>query len=194
MKKRILTLSIVSFLSAALFAQSNDSLKPVPTPLNKDENGKGFFDEINSLKAGKDTLFLWAKEWVYKTYKSGDAVIQMEDKDAGTIICKGRTNSAYVKQLGRKIEAGTFRYNFKLSFKDEKYRILISEITYERGELNYKSGADLAEDFPHNWPPVYYRKSSEKWWGEIKEATITELQAIILSLQKHMAKSLESQW
>lgn len=194
MKKLFLPLFLVCFFSPGLFAQNKDSLKLQLPSLEKDENGKGLFDEINSLKVGKDTLFLWAKEWVYKTYKSGDAVIQMEDKDAGIIICKGRTNSAYVKQLGRKIEAGAFRYNFKLSFKDGKYRILINEITYEHGELGYKSGADLAEEFPSNWPPVYYRKSSEKWWGEIKESTITELQAIILSLQKHMTKSFESQW
>ena len=194
MKKSFLTFFLLSLFSVVLFSQQQDTAKPERPTFKKDQNEKGFFDETRSVKAGKDTLFIWAKEWVYKTYKSGDAVIQLDDKDAGLIICKGRTNSTYVKQLGRKIEAGTFHYNFKLAFKDGKYRITISDITYEKGELSYKSGADLAEEFPSNWPQVYYRKSSEKWWSEIKEATIIELQAIIGSLDSHMVQSLNNQW
>ncbi len=194
MLKSFLVIFLIGYFLTNLNAQQPGEINSGIPQLKKDQSGKALFEETRNLSAGKDTLFLWAKEWVYKTYKSGDAVIQMEDKDAGLIICKGRTNSTYVKQLGQKIEAGTFRYNFKIALKDGKYRITINEITYERGELNYKSGADLAEDFPSNWPQEYYRKKSEKWWKEIKDANILEFQAIIFSLESHMTQSYESKW
>jgi hypothetical protein len=193
MKILLVTVLLSLIWTTEICAQKQDSIQIEIPSIKKGENEKGMFDEIRSLKAGKDTLFLWAKEWVYKTYKSGDAVIQMEDKDAGILICKGRTQPTIVKNVGVRVEAGTFTYDFKVSVKPGKYRILISNITYERGDLVVKEGADIIVDYPDNWPSTF-KKQYQKWWDEIKGAGTTELQALILSFNKHMKESLESQW
>lgn len=38
----------------------------------------------------KEELYTRARSWFVKTYKDADVVIQMDDKDAGKIIGKGR--------------------------------------------------------------------------------------------------------
>ena len=193
MKTLFFTVSLSLIWSTAFFAQGQDSTKTKIPEITKDENGKGVIDKIHSLKAGKDTLFLWAKEWVYRTYKSGDAVIQMEDKEAGVLICKGRTQPVIVKNTGTRVEAGTFVYDFKVSVKPEKYRIQINNITYQRGVLIVKEGADIMDEYPDNWPSTF-KKQYKKWWDEIKSAGATELQALVLSFNKHMEESLKNQW
>lgn len=193
MKTYFFTLFLALIFASKISAQNQDSTKIEIAELKKDANGKGVFDEIRVLKAGKDTLFLSAKEWVYKTYKSGDAVIQIEDKEAGVLVCRGRTQAATIRNAGVRVEAGTFTYDFKVSVKPEKYRILVSNITYQRGDLVVREGADIIEDYPSNWPSGF-KKQYQKWWNEIKSSGKIELQAIIISLNKHMEESLNNQW
>ncbi len=193
MKTLFIPVLLSLFWSTEFFAQQQDSIKNEIPEITKDENSKGVIDKVYFLKAGKDTLFLWAKEWVYRTYKSGDAVIQMEDKEAGVLICKGRTQPVTVKNMGTRVEAGTFVYDFKVSVKPGKYRIYINNITYQRGALIVKEGADIIEEYPNNWPSSF-KKQYQKWWDEIKLAGTTELQALTLSLNKHMEESLKNQW
>ncbi len=161
----------------------------------KGEGGKGYYEFIGQAQGSKEELFVKAKQALYRTFTSGDAVIQMEDKESGLIEGKGRTQTFYGKQAGFTRDLGRFIYRITIQTKDNKYRILFSEIIYEKGELYLKGGADIAEDYPSNWKHQY--NNTEAWWAGLKKLADSELKAIAIILDSALngrTKDTKDKW
>lgn len=175
------------------FSQTQDPalIKIMGLELQKDENGRGYFEFIDSTSGEKETLFLRAKQWIHKTYNSGFAVIQVEDKEAGLLECRGKTQNVRVRYALYERDMGCFKYNMTIRTKDDRYKITIYDFTYEKGELWLKGGADIAETYPKNWDKQAYGKSKE-WWKSLVGSATNESKTLILALQGYMKKEEKS--
>lgn len=133
--------------ASTLLAQEVDL---VTIPIN--EKGSAEYTEVVSVETtSKNNLYINALEWMHKTYKSGKSVIELADKDGGMIIGKAVSQSLTYNKMGIKKDGGYFTYTISIYCKDNKYKYAINNIIYNKGEMILTSGADLAEDFPHNW-------------------------------------------
>jgi hypothetical protein len=177
--KALYTLSLALCLHLPLAAQT------IPTPTSV--NGKSELVYVVPATGSQDELFIRGKDWLFRTYNSGKTVEQFEDKAAGHITAKARTQPLTWKAgLGIVNDAGAFSYNLTLDFKEGKARLVIDNITYQKGELKnsmiLKSGADLADDYPANWPTLG-KKSMTEHWREMQVSASQELSLIAKSFE-----------
>lgn len=121
--KNILLLSILlASLSNYAFGQKEAPELPI------DKNTKKItYSEVVYVadSADKYELFTRAREWFAKAYKSSTNVVQMEDKEGGTIVGKALMQ-VYHKALGTH-ESGYINYTISIYFKDGRYRYEITD-------------------------------------------------------------------
>lgn len=97
------------------------------------------FVKIDSVNYSKDELFLKAETWLANSFVSSKSVIQMKDKDAGKIICKGVF--AYVdKEVGSTTHFD-IKFSLEISVRDKKYRIKLYDFI-NSGYIDW-DGSDL---------------------------------------------------
>lgn len=192
MKKVIYLLTLLMTYTSTLVAQESN-LVIIP----KNENGLAEYTEVISVdNISKNDLYISALEWMNKTYKSGKNVIQTTDKDGGMIIGKAVSQTLNYNNMGAKIDGGYFSYTFSIYSKDNKYKYTIDNIIFNKGEMMLTPGADLAEDFPHNWTGLLEKnKQTRREWKSFQRQADTEFKFIINSLKKHMSESKKnSDW
>lgn len=94
----------------------------------KDSVGFGY-TRIDTVKATKDELYSYSKIWLAKAFNSSKSVIQLDDKEAGSIICKGQLLNE------EKLRTSTVHYDSKytleITVRDNKYRIKIYDFVNE---------------------------------------------------------------
>ncbi len=84
MKKAALLMGLVAVLCACTTA---------PPPVAPEER---IIQQVFEVDRPKDELFDLAMEWVAKTFRSAQAVIQYQDREAGKIVGKGNMAVTYV--------------------------------------------------------------------------------------------------
>lgn len=184
MKKLVVFMTFCWILPIA--AQTKDSIF-VP----KNENGLAEYVEVVIVdSASKNEIYLSALEWVNKTYKSGKAVIQTADKEAGMIIGKANTSTLDYNNMGIHEDGGYFSYTISIYTKDNKCKIQIDNITYNKGKMVLTPGADLAEKFPSNWTGfIGNNKQTRREWKSFQRQADSELRLIIGDLKKNIRTS-----
>jgi hypothetical protein len=91
------------------------------------KDGKIYYEVIDSVKGkSKDQLYEISKKWFISTFKNAKAVIQSEDKEAGTIIGKGVSSTVVGSGLGKM--SLDFRYTIEINIKQGKYRMRIYDL------------------------------------------------------------------
>lgn len=112
-----------------------------PLPINS-ETGKIEFQNVITIDGkSKDELYLASREWFAKTFTSSNAVLQLDDKEAGKLIGKGFADH-YVKLTPNAYTSMKYRMYFTLSvdIKDNKYRYTISDITFKDDTFSSMNG------------------------------------------------------
>lgn len=125
MKKVFLSIFIM-LISVTVFAQENLSFAKV----------------IPVEGANKEEIYATIRAWVASSYKSANTVIQMDDKDAGLIVCNALFRYSYERPMYAAYE-GTINYILKLQIKDGRFR---AEMT----NFYHKIGIDHATAFNQN--------------------------------------------
>ncbi|KAF0203390.1 MAG: hypothetical protein FD170_1109 [Bacteroidetes bacterium] len=192
LKKTIYLLFVFATITTNLIAQEKDSLI-----IPKSADGLAEYSEIIPIDSVSNSdLYLFGLEWVSKKYKSGKSVIQTTDKEGGIIIGKAVTHTLVYNNMGIKKDGGYFSYTISIYCKDNKYKYVIDNITYNKGEMVLTPGADLAETFPHNWTGfIGNNKQTRREWQSFQRQADTEFQIIIEDLKKHMKNSKKkSEW
>lgn len=192
MKKTIYFLFFFAIYSATIIAQDNEQVI-----IPKNTEGHAEYSEVIPLDStSKSDLYLSALEWVNKTYKSGKSVIQTTDKEGGIIIGKAVGQTLIYNNGGFKKDGGYFSYTITIYCKDNKYKYVIDAVTYNKGEMLLNPGADLGEDFPHNWTGfIGNNKQTRREWKSFQSQADTEFKIIIEDLKKHMKNSKKkSDW
>lgn len=186
MKNLLLFLLLV--FSGTITARAQDA----PT-FSVDEKGQSQLVFVIPTTGTQDELFLRGKDWVYKSYASGKTVEQYEDKPAGRLSVKARAvELGWKVGMGITNDAGAFAYALTLDFKDGKARMLVDNIIYQEGTLknamNLKSGANLADAYPANWPRLGLKSMTAHWNG-MQETTKADLIALAKSFQAAIASA-----
>jgi hypothetical protein len=81
--------------------------------------------EVVSHPHPKDKAFNQARRWVAQNYGSADEVIQMSDKEAGTLVVKGVHSFT---PAGMLTEVENFEYSLTLDIRDQKMRLTFDPI------------------------------------------------------------------
>ena len=77
-------------------------------------------EEIVNHPHSKDKAFTRAQRWAAQTFVSANEVIQMEDRESGTLVMKGVRQMPIYGMIG---EEGFFNYTLTLDIRDQKMRI-----------------------------------------------------------------------
>ena len=183
MNKVICIFSLLTIFNASSFAQEQDSVI-----IPKSDLGLAEYSEVIAIDSiSKSDLYLSALEWMNKTYKSGKNVVQTTDKEGGMIIGKAVTQTLIYNNMGMKKYGGYFYYTISIYLKDNKYKYVIDNINYNKGEMVLTPGADMAEKFPHNWTGLIgNNKQTRREWKSFQRQADTEFKIIIEGLKKQM--------
>jgi hypothetical protein len=89
----------------------------------------------------KADLYARAREWFTDNFKSADAVLEMEDKEAGILV--GKAYSDITGMTATMMHAMKMWYNVKVEVKDNRYRYTINQIQLQNYfNKNYPAPAD----------------------------------------------------
>jgi Domain of unknown function (DUF4468) with TBP-like fold len=172
-----------------------------------DDNGNVYFDETIEIEGkSKVDLFLKGKEWFSKDKRlknrkkekglfmdaekidNGQFSIDFEDKDEGKIFGIGRTNILVYSNMGVKKNGGSFTYKITTLFKDGKTKIIIDELTFEKGDMmGVNSGALITEHYPKQFGS-FGKSQIKKQWKLMREQAIKEFEEIISDYKQFMLK------
>jgi hypothetical protein len=127
--------------------------------------------------ATKDQLYTRAYEWLAKTYRSANAVIQMQDKEAGRLMGKG---AALVSIKG--FSAGFVRHTLTVYLKDGRYKYVLTDLEHEAtGAHNIYSGGPLER--PKAEVSFY---GGKKAWDSIRKDADSDARQLVADLQASM--------
>jgi len=168
MKNTILLL-IFSSLTFSIFGQ-NKLLDILPI-----QDGIVTYTGIVQVDSiSKNTLYLRAKQWFVKTYKSAKDVIQLDDKENGEITGKGNFQISYYTR------DSYINHTVSIYVKEGRYKYIITQFTYADNQ-----GDKFAiENFPQSWA------GKKKLYTKIDE----EANNIIGSIGKAVKTNINTEW
>jgi len=77
-------------------------------------------EEIVQHPLSKNEAYTRAYRWAAENYASANEVVQMEDKESGTLVMKGAYERSVANVPGK---SGIFLYTLTLDIRDEKMRL-----------------------------------------------------------------------
>lgn len=175
------------------FNNYEEASQAVTLPLN--EAGEIEYSEVVQVSdVAANELFVRAKEWIALTFNSANHVIQMDDKEAGKLIGKGRSEifTSHPYSENRIVSYGHIDYTIEIQTKEGRYKYVISGISHEfNAYVNPLSGAVMQT--PGNIlaqpEPTTGLKVNKKTWQLVRYATDQKINQIILSLKEKMKQS-----
>ncbi|WP_162055059.1 DUF4468 domain-containing protein [Pontibacter pamirensis] len=143
-----------------------------PLPINS-KTGKIEFQEVIQVSGKSQAeIHTHAREWFAKAFVSANAVLQMDDKDAGILIGKGR--------LGDEIDI-----LIKVESKDGRFRYTLTDVAFEIPG----SGPRVAEDIITD-PHLYNKRGKPiKRPKAFKEGLIASNAVLLASLTEAVNNS-----
>lgn len=124
----------IDYLTAALFFRDNIA--------GIDKNGN--ISMINIIECPgftKEHIYIQANSWFVNTFNSGKSVIQLNDKEAGTILAKGFLKNI-AEQVGFAISYEVSAYIlFRIDIKDGRCRLITTIQEYESVNRGGVAGA-----------------------------------------------------
>jgi len=148
-------------------------IEEIPT----DQNGKINFTEVIQVDSvDKNTLYSRSKQFFVDTFKSANDVIQLDDKESGTIIGKGFSD-IYIKIVSSPVAIQMW-YSIKIQCKDGRYKYEIYDIIFKSYASQYaaSSSSPAEPTFDRN---TYYKKNAQP--RDVNEKYICEM---ILNINK----------
>lgn len=165
MKKILLIMML--FCSVNVFAQEKFTLSEV----------------IQTEGLNKSDIYAALRGWVATSFNSAQDVIQMDDKDAGIIICSALFNYNYGKMMYAAYE-GVVKYTLKLQVKDGRFKAEISNVIHQNNPGNAaKCNLGLitvAEEYTNKG---MQKKYDNNVWKDIKQKTTEYAATLFISLK-----------
>ncbi len=124
--KRIFSFLFFSIISGICFSQTN-TLAP-NLPIDPDSKLILYRDVVNQ-EGVKDVLYDRGAEWIRSYYLNPGSVTKVQDKVNGKIEGTGRLRLYFYDPDNTQINAGMVYYDFRLEFKDNKYRYTITNFS-----------------------------------------------------------------
>ncbi len=171
-----LILALVTFVN---YVKGQDIVLP------SDSTGKTIYTEVVQVdSSSKNELFLRAKTWFAKVYKSSKSVIQNDDKDAGLIYGTAITK-VFFSVLGVSSHVGNIRYSVAIYIKDNRFKYELKEWFFSDEGIGNRENAEVNNIKPEDW--------TDRFWERAKSTVNLEAQTLITSLKEEMAKRSPAQ-
>jgi hypothetical protein len=106
-----------------------EEVPDISIPFNPETGRVDFTGIVEIEGVPQNELHSRAKQWIATTFKSANAVIQMEDKEEGIIVGKGISKAGHRTTMV--YYPFTFGYTIKIYVKDGKYKYSFSDIDYQ---------------------------------------------------------------
>jgi hypothetical protein len=155
------------------------------------------FRVIDTVTASKQELYLRARQFVALNFKDSKSVIQMDDKDAGRIICKGIMR-IIINGAGDVMDDNYVKFTMQIDVKDNKYRCIFNDF-YHDGFANAHDnfidvkGGDLAEEKPCCGGGIFgIPLLTVKIWKKIKLQTTHDANNFISEFKTEMSKPIKN--
>ena len=166
MKKTILGILFIASLN--IYAQENLKFEKV----------------IQSDSIAKSLLFTSINDWFATTYNSANDVIQMSDKDAGTIIGNGSMDYSK-KGMSYGCYSGYITYTIKVYVRENRFKVVLTNFNHSVKVGN----SSLCSFGTLTTADVYATKGmSKKWhnkvWSDMKITVEEYSNGIFKSLEK----------
>jgi hypothetical protein len=128
--------------------------------------------------ATKEQLYTRAYEWMARTYRSANAVIQMQDKEAGRLMGKGNSR-AVIKGYS----VGVVNHTLTIYLKDGRYKYVLTDLNHDAsGAKDAYSGGPLER--PEAQVVMF---GGKKAWDGIRKEADSDAKLLIASLQSAMS-------
>lgn len=151
-----------------------------------------FSKVIQTDSIGKDALFAVINEWFASTYNSANDVIQMNDKQAGTIVGKGIVDY-YCQDVFSRCYDGFLEYTIKAFVKDNRYKVELTNFKH-KACLDCAAVCSLgivtdAPIYTDKWPGKKYDNAV---WDDLKFKAQKESDKLISSLEIKVTELIKS--
>jgi len=129
MKTKAFYCVFISFICVFQIAKAqNEEYKEPALPINN-ETKLITYSKVIETTANKDSLFRKGQQWFHTFYKNSTGVIRKENAANGKILGKHQIKVLNpTDKKGIKTMRGIVQYSVNTEFKDNKSRIVISEI------------------------------------------------------------------
>lgn len=150
-----------------------------PLPIDPQTKRITYEGVVQVPGASKADLYSRAHDWVAKTYRSANDVLQLQDKDAGHLIVKGFTPVS-----SRGSNFGLVRHTLTIYVKDGRYKYVVTDLIHEDGGLPdlYSAGPleqEKAKFFVIN-------VGAEQPWADIKGQANHQARVMVADLESAM--------
>jgi hypothetical protein len=141
--------------------------------------------EVPGVSAGE--IYNRSREWFATTFKSANAVLQMQDKEAGKLIGKGNFSHAYLVSAGVVLNY-IIDFTVNVTIKEGKYRVIIDDYKLTSSAGNNPGSPGTIEAIYQNEETLQRAKSKmQKRIFEIIYQLLTDIdndsKAAMLSLK-----------
>jgi hypothetical protein len=181
--------TVILFLLLTAIAAESQMIDELP----KDEQGNLNFNEVVKVdSASKEQLYFRTKEYFANTFKSAKDVIQLDDKESGTMIGKAWT-AIYIRVMGNPVHVRMW-YSLKIQCKEGRYKAEIYDVSYQgdTGPPGYPNEMfDRKSYFKNNGQP---RDVLEKYKTETVKTTNDILNSIQLAMKKSSVAASKDDW
>lgn len=149
------------------------------------------FSEVVPVEgASAADLYNRAKLWFAKAFVDSNRVLQVQDKEAGTLVGKGAFQYEPNVLMNSSVIRGTVRYSVTVMVKDGRYKYVITDFVHEGTEkMGFNATFGLVTTAPH--PPDVSGTSKgvrEKVWKHLKDVAEEQAKSLSKSLKEAMAK------
>lgn len=165
------------------------------------------YTKIDSVQYNKAQLFGFAKSWFSEVFKSGESVIDMEDKDLGRLIGNGKMAYRQNSPFGNQVGLDVISFQMNIDTKDNKYKITIKNIKHNyiqtatvynpssrlltsmgNSMANSRNGGLLTNEKPDcGW------LVTKKQWAELKKKSDEYAKHLLDDFDKYI-KSQKTEW
>jgi hypothetical protein len=193
--KHLFFLSALTLLSVSTtFGQKKETpILPIDSATSKITYSEVVF--VDSL-TNKNELFLRAREWFAKTYKSSMNVIQMEDKENGKIIGKALLKVFMTTFVDSQLESGFINYSISIYIKDGRYKYEITDF-YHTGMFINSSVGTSPDGGPceklFNEKKGFWGNSYKKTYGSYLYQMDNNIKSLISNLKTAMSTNTKKQ-
>ena len=146
------------------------------------------FKVIDSLNLPKQELYVRARSFIAYSFKNSKNVIQMDDKEAGKIICKGSMTPSSKGTFGITYQ-NNVDFTLTVDLKDGKYRVVITDL-YHSGlgpQKEYAGGA-IENEKPACGTFFIPKKDWDKMKEVIKKEASDYLESFKVAMNKEVKK------
>lgn len=195
MKKILLGIALLCSTSV-MYSQSKEQKEAIAAIQDQYEVSNGevvFTKTIEGINATKDEIYSRALAYFATAYKSANDVIQMQDKEAGTIIGKGIFTVS--KSTAFIVSKYLCDHTLRIDAKDGRARVIIALSKYK----NYDTPPNILEmNVVNTYPIAEKPQGSKKYYADIFLKAYNEIQEsfskIESDLKQDSASSVSSDW